>query len=79
MICEYGENKCGQFMVELMNGDYKIMVYRKGCCSEDVCDKNKDLFGQGCGLDGSECDFSCCLEDLCNFGFYFFVTNLLHL
>ncbi|XP_068744890.1 uncharacterized protein [Montipora capricornis] len=77
MPCEHGETKCGQFTAELMNGDHKIMVYRKGCRSEDACDKNKDLFGQGCGSDGSECDFSCCSEDLCNSGFYSTASSIM--
>lgn len=68
MTCQHGEDRCAKFSAEVMAGDHKIMVYRKGCRAQAACDKTKDLFGQGCGTDGSECDFKCCEGDLCNTG-----------
>lgn len=68
MTCQHGEDRCAKFSAEVMAGDHKIMVYRKGCRAQAACDKSKDLFGQGCGTDGSECDFKCCEGDLCNTG-----------
>lgn len=68
MTCQHGEDRCVKFSAELMAGDHKIMVYRKGCRAQAACDKTKDPFGQECGTDGNECDFKCCEGDLCNTG-----------
>ena len=67
--CQNGETKCGKFTTELMIGEKKVMVYRKGCRTEDACkNKDKDVFGQACKNEGSSCEFECCGEDLCNAG-----------
>ncbi|KAJ7394133.1 hypothetical protein OS493_003811 [Desmophyllum pertusum] len=37
--CLSTETKCAKFTAELMMGDKKLMVYRKGCRAADACEK----------------------------------------
>ena len=65
--CSNNETQCSSFTTELMMGGVKVMVYRKGCRTEQSCKKENDLFGQACGSDDT-CNFMCCDTDMCNAG-----------
>ena len=68
VTCLSTETKCAKFTAELMMGDKKLMVYRKGCRAADACEKKaNDLFMQACGSDDT-CDNQCCENNLCNAG-----------
>ena len=59
------EDRCAKFTSELLMGDKKVMVYRKGCRVASACEKDKDFFMQQCGSDDT-CENLCCENDLCN-------------
>ena len=68
------EDRCAKFTSELVMGDKKVMVYRKGCRAEKACDKpNNDFFMQECGSDDS-CNNLCCEDDLCNVGSFLTIS-----
>lgn len=67
------ENRCAKFTSELVMGDQKLMVYRKGCRKEANCDKGKDFFMQECG-DDDTCENLCCKDNLCNAGSSFTIS-----
>jgi len=74
MTCESSvENRCAKFTSELVMGDKKLMVYRKGCREEARCDKGKDFFMQECG-DDDTCENLCCKDNLCNAGSSFTIS-----
>ena len=59
------EDRCAKFTSELVMGDKKLMVYRKGCRVAATCAKDKDFFMQECG-DDDTCENLCCENNLCN-------------
>ena len=65
VICGSSEDRCAKFTSELVMGEQKLMVYRKGCRVADACKKDKDFFMQECGSDDT-CENLCCENDLCN-------------
>lgn len=67
------EERCAKFTSELLMGDKKVMVYRKGCRATAACEKDKDFFMQQCGSDDT-CQNLCCKNDLCNAGSLFTVS-----
>lgn len=68
VTCLSGEDMCAKFTSELVLGDKKINVYRKGCRVADACkEKDKDFFMQECG-DDDTCENLCCENNLCNAG-----------
>lgn len=67
VTCSSSEDNCAKFSSELVMGDKKIKVYRKGCRVAAACKKDKDFFMQECG-DDDTCDNLCCENDLCNTG-----------
>jgi len=67
------EDRCAKFTSELLMGDQKVMVYRKGCRVAAACEKDKDLFMQQCGTDET-CENLCCENDLCNAGSFFTIS-----
>lgn len=67
------ETQCAKFTSELVMGDKKVMVYRKGCREKDACEKDKDFFMQECGNDDT-CTNLCCGKDLCNAGSFFTIS-----
>ena len=74
MTCSSSEeNRCAKFTSELVMGDKKFMVYRKGCRVAAACDKGNDFFMQACG-DDDTCENLCCEGDLCNAGSFFAIS-----
>lgn len=68
VTCSSDEDVCAKFTSELVMGDKKLMVHRKGCRVKDTCEKqDKDFFLQACGGDDT-CENLCCGTDLCNAG-----------
>lgn len=67
------EDRCAKFTSELVMGDKKFMVYRKGCREAAACQKGKDFFMQECG-DDDTCENLCCEKDLCNAGSFFTIS-----
>jgi len=64
------EDRCAKFTSELLMGDKKVMVYRKGCRVASACEKARDPFMQQCGTDDT-CENLCCENDLCNSASFF--------
>lgn len=77
-ICPNDDDRCYKVSTEVTHKDanVKLTTYSKGCTSKSQCDnKNAHFFHQTCAADdGSDCDMTCCEEDMCNAGSNFAVS-----
>lgn len=76
--CPNEDDQCYKISTDVTHkdSDVQLKTYSKGCATKSQCkDKDAHVFYQTCSEADSNCDMSCCEEDMCNAGSNFVIST----